>query len=431
MRRVVVTGLGAVTPLGLGAKRSWQRLIDGYCGIRSLRDRGDIFSTLPSQIAGTVPLGSKAEGGWDPTEWLSPSDQRKMALFAQYAMAATEEALEDAEWHPMRDEDLESTGVYIGSGIGSLDDVVNTTIDFDKGGYKKVSPLFVPRLLINLAAGHISMRYGLKGPNHAATTACTTGAHALGDAARLIAFGDADVMVAGGAESCIHPLAIAGFAKARSLATKWNDNPTKASRPFDRDRAGFVIGEGAGVVILEELEHAKARKARIYAELKGYGLSSDAHHMTAPREDGEGPRMAMRRALKHAGISPSMVDYINAHATSTVLGDAAENRAVKKLLLGDGAKTNSFDINFSSSKGAIGHLLGAAGSVESIFTVLAVHQNILPPTLNLDHPGEPAEEFDCNYVSNVAQEHEVNVALSNSFGFGGTNASICFTRYRE
>ena len=234
-----------------GVRRSWQSLIDGKCGIRSLRDRGDVFKTLPSQIGGTIPLGSKVDGGWNAQEWLSPTDQRKMALFAQYAMVATQEALQDAEWLPTKEEDLEATGVYIGSGIGSLDDVVNTTLDFDRGGYRKVSPLFVPRLLINLAAGHISMRWGFRGPNHAATTACTTGAHALGDAARLIAFGDADIMVAGGAESCIHPLAIAGFARARSLATDWNDDPTKASRPFDKDRAGFVIGEGAGVVILE------------------------------------------------------------------------------------------------------------------------------------------------------------------------------------
>ncbi|KAK7732064.1 hypothetical protein SLS57_001044 [Botryosphaeria dothidea] len=303
------------------------------------------------------------------------ADERKMALFAQYAMAASREALEDAAWRPKTEKDLEATGVYIGSGIGSFDDVYETSIAYEKGGYKKVSPLFVPRLLINLAAGHISMRFGLKGPNHAATTACTTGAHAIGDAARFIEYGDADVMIAGGAESCIHPLAIAGFARARSLATDWNETPHLASRPFDKKRAGFVIGEGAGVLVLEELEHAKARGARIYAELKGYGLSSDAHHMTAPREDGEGPFLAMKRALKHAKLPPSAVDYVNAHATSTVLGDAAENIAIKTLLLGEQGHQRAANINISSTKGAIGHLLGAAGSVEAIFTVLALHHH--------------------------------------------------------
>jgi 3-oxoacyl-[acyl-carrier-protein] synthase II len=288
-------------------------------------------------------------------------------------MVASEEALKDAGWMPKKEEDLEATGVYMGSGIGSLDDVYETTVAYEKGGYRKVSPLFVPRLLINLAAGHVSMRFGFKGPNHAATTACTTGAHSIGDAARLIQFGDADVMIAGGSESCIHPLAISGFARARSLATDWNDRPTEGSRPFDRDRAGFVIGEGAGVVVLEELEHAKKRGAKIYAEVAGYGLSSDAYHMTAPREDGHGPYLAMKHALRHAGLKPSAVDYINAHATSTPLGDAAENRAIKDLLLGEDGKDKASEINISSTKGAIGHLLGSAGSVEAIFTVLGLH----------------------------------------------------------
>ncbi|KAK0660619.1 putative 3-oxoacyl-(acyl-carrier-protein) synthase [Lasiodiplodia hormozganensis] len=430
MRRVVVTGLGAVTPLGVGIRRTWSRLIDGHCGVVSVKDRGPRFAALPSQVAAVVPSGPKEDGGWTAKEWLQPGDERKMALFAQYAMAASHEALEDAAWHPKAEQDLEATGVYIGSGIGSFDDVYETSIAYDKGGYKKVSPLFVPRLLINLAAGHISMRFGLKGPNHAATTACTTGAHAIGDAARFIAYGDADVMIAGGAESCIHPLAIAGFARARSLATAWNDTPHLASRPFDKDRAGFVIGEGAGVLVLEELEHAKARGARIYAELKGYGLSADAHHMTAPREDGEGPFLAMKRALKHAKLPPSAVDYVNAHATSTVLGDAAENMAIKTLLLGDQGRQSAADINVSSTKGAIGHLLGAAGSVEAIFTILAIHHGILPPTLNLETAGDPPEEFDCNYVPKQAQKREITVALSNSFGFGGTNASLCFSKWQ-
>ncbi|OCK81087.1 ketoacyl synthase domain-containing protein [Lepidopterella palustris CBS 459.81] len=429
MRRVVITGLGAVTPLGIGVRRTWSRLLDGHCGVVSIKDKSPRFASLPSQIAGLVPEG-KEHGAWNPKNWLSPGDERRMATFAQYAMVASEEALNDAEWHPKKAEELQATGVYMGSGIGSLDDVYDITIAFEKGGYRKVSPLFVPRLLINLAAGHVSMRYGFKGPNHAATTACTTGAHSIGDAARLIMFGDADVMIAGGAESCIHPLAIAGFARARSLATDWNDRPQLASRPFDKDRAGFVIGEGAGVVVLEELEHAKSRGARIYAEIKGYGLSSDAYHMTAPREDGEGPYLAMKHALRHAGIEPSAVDYINAHATSTTLGDAAENRAINNLLLGEHGKENASQINVSSTKGAIGHLLGAAGSVEAIFTVLALYSNTLPPTLNLDTPGNPPEDFKCNYIAKTPQQCQVNVALSNSFGFGGTNASLCFSKYR-
>ncbi|KAK8161686.1 ketoacyl synthase domain-containing protein [Phyllosticta citrichinensis] len=438
MRRVVVTGLGAVTPLGVahtlivipGIRRTWSRLLDGHCGVVSVKDRGPQFAALPSQVSAVIPSGVKKDGGWDPKEWLQPGDERKMALFAQYAMAASHEALEDAQWHPKTEEELETTGVYIGSGIGSFEDVYETSVAYEKGGYRKVSPLFVPRLLINLAAGHISMRFGLKGPNHAATTACTTGAHAIGDAARFIAYGDADVMIAGGAESCIHPLAMAGFARARSLATDWNDTPHLASRPFDRNRAGFVIGEGAAVLVLEELEHAKSRNARIYAELKGYGLSADAYHMTAPKEGGDGPFRAMKRALKNAKLPPSAVDYVNAHATSTPLGDAAENAAIKSLLLGHEGRGKASSINISSTKGAIGHLLGAAGSVEAIFTVLALHHGILPPTLNLDAPGDPPQDFDCNYVPKTTQEKSIEVALSNSFGFGGTNASLCFSRYR-
>ncbi|KAH7408667.1 3-oxoacyl-synthase-like protein [Phaeosphaeria sp. MPI-PUGE-AT-0046c] len=429
MRRVVVTGLGLVTPLGIGVRRSWTRLIDGHCGVVSIKERSPDFATLPSQIAALVPEGRREDGKWSAKEYgLDPTDERRMARFAQYAMVASEEALKDAGWLPNKEEDLQATGVYMGSGIGSLDDVYNTTVAFEKGGYRKVSPLFVPRLLINLAAGHVSMRFGFKGPNHAATTACTTGAHSIGDASRLIQFGDADVMVAGGAESCIHPLAISGFARARSLATNWNDRPTEASRPFDKDRAGFVIGEGAGVVVLEELEHAKQRGAQIYTEVAGYGLSSDAHHMTAPRKDGQGPCLAMKHALRHASLQPGAVDYVNAHATSTSLGDAAENRAIRELLLGSEGKEKASKINVSSTKGAIGHLLGAAGSVEAIFTVLAMHHNTLPPTLNLAHPGNPPEDFDCNYVANAAQQHDVRVALSNSFGFGGTNASLCFRK---
>ncbi|KAF1357256.1 3-oxoacyl-synthase-like protein [Lizonia empirigonia] len=428
MRRVVITGLGLITPLGIGVRTSWQRLVAGHCGIASISDRSPRFAALPSTVAALVPPGSRDDAKWDVNEHFSAGDQRRMARFAQFAMVAAAEALADAGWAPTGEGDLEATGVYVGSGIGSLDDAYDTAVAFDKGGHRKVSPLFVPRLLINLAAGHISMRYGFKGPNHAATTACTTGAHSIGDASRMIQFGDADVMVAGGAESCIHPLAISGFARARSLATEFNDRPTEASRPFDRERDGFVIGEGAGIVVLEESEHAKARGAHIYAEIAGYGLSSDAHHMTAPREDGQGPRMAMKKALIHAGLKPSAVDYINAHATSTPLGDAAENRAIKDLLLGEDGKAHASEINVSSTKGAVGHLLGAAGSVEAIFTILGLHNNTLPPTLNLHNPGDPAADFNCNYVANDAQQRQVNVAMSNSFGFGGTNASLCFRK---
>ncbi|KAF2162946.1 hypothetical protein M409DRAFT_26799 [Zasmidium cellare ATCC 36951] len=431
MRRVVVTGLGAITPLAAGIKQTWRRLIDSGSGIESTSSKGPQFDTLPSRVAGLVPLGSREQGRWQAKDWLPASEERQMAVFAQYAIAAAQEALEDAGWHPTKQDDLEATGVTIGSGIGNLDEAYSTSVAFHESGYRKVSPLFVPRLLINLAAGHVSIKYGFKGPNHAATTACTTGLHAVGDASRLIQFGDADVMVAGGAESCIHPLAIAGFARARSLATEWNDNPTAASRPFDRDRAGFVIGEGAGVVVLEELEHARSRNANIYAEIKGYGLSSDAYHMTAPQEDGSGAYLAMRQALKHAQIKPSQIDYVNAHATSTRLGDAAENRAIKRLLLGQDVKEDASQINMSSTKGAIGHLLGAAGAVEAIFTILAVNHNVLPPTLNLENAGDPPEDFDCNYVPNTAQEHSVNAALTNSFGFGGTNASLCVAKYHN
>ena len=310
-----------------------------------------------------------------------------------------------------------------GSGIGNLEELFDTSLAYRKGDYRKIHPLFVPRLLINLGAGHISMRYGLKGPNHAVTTACTTGAHAIGDAARFIQFGDADVMVAGGAESCIHPLAIGGFSRSRSLATAFNDQPEKASRPFDKARNGFVIGEGAAVVVLEELEHAKARGAQVYAELAGYGQSADAHHLTAPPDTGDGAYLAMKKALRNAQIKPSQVDYINAHGTSTKLGDAAENFAIKRLMLGEEGWTKPAEINISSTKGAIGHLLGAAGAIEALFSILAIKEQVLPPTINLD---DLTEEFDCNYVANTKQESKVDVVLSNSFGFGGTNASLCF-----
>ncbi|KAJ5476174.1 hypothetical protein N7475_001903 [Penicillium sp. IBT 31633x] len=426
MRRVVVTGLGAVTPLGVGARRTWKRLLDGHCGVVNVKDRDERFAEQPCQVAAVVPQGSRENGGWTASEWLSRGDERKMALFAQYAMAATEEALQDAGWKPEPFEQREATGVCLGSGIGNFDEIYNTVIAYDKGGYKKVNPLFVPKLLINLGAGHISMKYGFMGPNHSATTACTTGAHSIGDAARFIACGDADVMVAGGAESCIHPLAIGGFARARSLASTFNDTPERASRPFDADRAGFVVGEGAAVLILEELEHALARGARIYAELKGYGCSSDAHHMTSPKENGEGAFMAMKKALKQAQLRPAVVDYVNAHATSTVVGDSAENAAIKTLFLGPDGKRKAADINVSSTKGALGHLLGGAGAIEALISVLAIHENTMPPTINLDRL---ADGFDCNYSPKDPQSRRIDVALTNSFGFGGTNSSLCFARY--
>ncbi|KAL2866417.1 putative beta-ketoacyl synthase (Cem1) [Aspergillus lucknowensis] len=426
MRRVVVTGLGAVTPLGVGVRRTWKRLLDGHCGIVSVKDRDPRFADLPCQIAAVVPHGLRAEGRWTASEWLSRDDERKMARFAQYALAASEEALEDAGWKPTAVDELEATGVCLGSGIGNFDEIYDTVVAYEKGGYRKVSPLFVPKLLINLGAGHISMNYGFTGPNHAATTACTTGAHSIGDAARFISCGDADVMLAGGAESCIHPLAIGGFARARSLATGFNDCPEKASRPFDAEREGFVVGEGAAMVILEELEHAKARGAHIYAELRGYGCSADAYHITAPKDNGAGALLAMKKALKNAGVGPAAVDYVNAHATSTVVGDAAENAAIKALLLGSGGKGRAADVNISSTKGAVGHLLGGAGAIEAVFTVLAIRENVMPPTINLQRL---ADGFDCNYAQNQAQDRRIDVALTNSFGFGGTNSSLCFSKY--
>ncbi|CAG7995900.1 unnamed protein product [Penicillium olsonii] len=425
MRRVVVTGLGAVSPLGVGARRTWKRLLDGHCGVVNVKDRDERFAEQPCQVAAVVPQGGREDGSWTASEWLDRGE-RKMAKFAQYAMAATEEALQDADWKPEPFEQREATGVCLGSGIGNFDEMYNTVVAYEKGGYKKVNPLFVPKLLINLGAGHISMKYRFMGPNHAATTACTTGAHSIGDAARFIACGDADVMVAGGAESCIHPLAIGGFARARSLATAFNDTPETASRPFDADRGGFVVGEGAAVLILEELEHALARGAKIYAELKGYGCSGDAHHMTSPKENGEGAYMAMKKALKQAKIRPADVDYVNAHATSTIVGDAAENAAIKALLLGSEGREKAADVNVSSTKGALGHLLGGAGAIEALISVLAIQENIMPPTINLDRL---ANGFDCNYAAKEAQSRQIDVALTNSFGFGGTNSSLCFAKY--
>ncbi|CAG8472536.1 9913_t:CDS:10 [Diversispora eburnea] len=441
LRRVVITGLGLVTPLSTGVKSSWQKLIEGASGIISLsnetnkneknekneknqqkieqieqkeqitqitnnqtfsnlpyneKEKG-VFNELPSTVAGTVKPGKYEVCGFDPKEWLDRGDERKMSLVTQYAICAAKQAIMDAEWYPTSDYEKNQTGVCIGSGIGNIEDI----------GFKK-------------------------GPNHAVSTACTTGAHSIGDASRFIQFGDADVMIAGGAEACIIPLALAGFSKAKSLVTKYNDQPEEASRPFDKDRDGFVIGEGAGMIVLEEYNHAKKRGARIYAEISGYGLSGDAHHITAPPENGIGAELAMRRALKHAQLSPDDIDYINAHATSTLLGDIAENRAIKSIFENSSQRDKILNkLAVSSTKGSIGHLLGAAGAVEAIFTILAIYNNVLPPTLNLNNPGDPPSDFiSFNYVPKVAQQpsFRIRAALSNSFGFGGTNASLCFVK---
>ncbi|KAJ3491015.1 hypothetical protein NLG97_g5672 [Lecanicillium saksenae] len=429
MRRVVVTGLGAVTPLGVGARRTWNRLLAGDCGITSTegREPKERWQELTSRVAGIVPLGGIATGGWDANDWVSAAEQRRMSLFTQYAIAATEMALKDAEWDAVKESDKEETGVCLGSGIGNLNDIYTTSLEHNKGGYKKVSPLFVPKILTNMAAGHIAMKYGFQGPNHAATTACTTGAHSIGDASRFIALGDADVMVAGGSESCIHPLTFAGFGRARSLATAYNDQPESSCRPFDASRNGFVVSEGAAVCILEELEHAKARGARIYAEIKGYGCSGDAYHMTAPREDGQGAFLAMRRALRNAQVKPEQVGYINAHATSTDVGDVAETMAIRRIMMGEEGVSSEGQLTVSSTKGAVGHLLGAAGAVEAMFTILAVHEGIVPATLNLESPNVGA---DFDFVPLTAKDKTIAVAISNSFGFGGTNSSLVFAKYQ-
>ncbi|CAM1505396.1 Fc.00g110330.m01.CDS01 [Cosmosporella sp. VM-42] len=426
MRRVVVTGLGAITPLGVGIRRTWTRLLAGDSGIVSVTDLEPQarWRELTSTVAGLIPNG-EGEGRWRASDWLNATEQRRMSKFTQYAIAASDMALKDAGWEPKGPAQLEATGVCLGSGIGNLDEIYETSLAHNQGGYRKVSPLFVPKILINMAAGHIAMKYGFQGPNHAATTACTTGAHSIGDASRFIALGDADVMVAGGSESCIHPLTFAGFGRARSLSTAYNHDPSASCRPFDASRNGFVVAEGAAVCILEELEHAKARGARIYAEIKGYGCSGDAYHMTAPREDGHGAFLSMKKALKSAGIKPSRVDYVNAHATATQVGDIAETSAIRRLMLGEEGYSNESDITVSSTKGAVGHLLGAAGAVEALFSILAIHEGIVPATLNLEKPDVGS---DFNFVPKTAQEKQVNVAISNSFGFGGTNSSLVFSK---
>ncbi len=417
MRRVVVTGMGLVTPLGSGVKVNWDRLIAGRSGVRAIQNFD--VSDLPARIAGQVPPGDTATGGFNADDYVSSKDQRKMDRFIVYAKAAAQQAVVDAGWTPQGEEDRKRTGVMIGSGIGGLETNYEGSITLKEKGPRRMSPFFIPSALINLASGHVSIRYGFKGPNHAPVTACSTGAHALGDAARMIALDDADVMVAGGAEAAVCRLGIAGFAAARALSTGSNDTPERASRPWDRDRDGFVMGEGAGVVVLEELEHARTRGATIHAELIGYGMSGDAYHITAPTEDGDGAYRAMAAALKRARLGPDDIDYVNAHGTSTPLGDEIELGAVKRLF-GEAA----FTLSMSSTKSAVGHLLGAAGSVEAFFSILAIRDQTVPPTLNLDNPSEGC---DIDLVPREAKRRKVRAALSNSFGFGGTNASLVFT----
>ena len=414
MRRVVVTGYGLITPLAATAEASWQRLLEGESGIQAI----DYFdaSELPCRIAGQVP--TEGADGFNADDFIEPKEQKKMDRFIHFAMGAADEAIKHSGITEIIEKEAERIGVLIGSGIGGLPVIESTVKLMEEKGAKRVSPFFIPACLINLASGQVSIKHGLKGPNHSVVTACSTGAHAIGDAGRLIAYGDADVMVAGSAEATICKLGMAGFAAARALSTSYNDTPTKASRPWDKGRDGFVMGEGAGIVVLEEYEHAKARGATIYAELAGYGLSGDAYHITAPRSDGDGGYRAMQMALKNAGLQTTDIDYVNAHGTSTPLGDEIELGAVKRLF-GD----HAYSLSMSSTKSAIGHLLGGAGSVEAIFSILAMRDQIAPPTLNLD---DPSDACDIDLVPHVAKKREINAVLSNSFGFGGTNASVVF-----
>ncbi|MBK1968956.1 MULTISPECIES: beta-ketoacyl-ACP synthase II [Brevundimonas] len=424
MRRVVITGLGLVTPLGTGVEHVWKGILDGRSGIRPIT----AFDTegYGCTIAGEVPSVDGRGGGeagqpgvFDPDQVMSAKDRKRVDDFILYAIAAADEALADADWKPESEDDKEATGVMVGSGIGGLGPIADTAIVLKEQGVRRVSPFFIPSALINLASGQISIRHGLKGPNHSVVTACATGAHAIGDAARMIALGDADVMVAGGAESSVVPIGIAGFLACKALCTAYNDTPEKASRPYDRGHAGFVMGEGAGVMVLEEYEHAKARGAKIYAEVVGYGMSGDAYHITAPSEDGDGGLRAMKAALKRAGMQPSDLDYVNTHGTST-MADWIELKAVERLV-GDHAK----DLAVSSTKSMTGHLLGAAGAIESIFSVLAIRDQMAPPTINLD---DPEMETPIDLIPHKGKAKKIDVAMSNSFGFGGTNAAVIFKK---
>ncbi len=413
MRRVVITGMGIVSPLATGLDESWKRILRGDSASRIME--GFDIEPLTTKYACQIKKGDGSDGTFNADDWMEPKEQRKVDPFIVYALSAAEQAVSDANWKPDDLHERERTGVMIGSGIGGMNTIYETSITLKERGPRRVSPFFIPGSLINLASGQVSIRYGFKGPNHAVVTACSTGAHAIGDAARLIQLDDADVMIAGGSESPIGPLGIAGFNACKALSTGFADTPEKASRPYDKDRDGFVMGEGAGVVVLEEYEHAKARGAKIYAEIVGYGLSGDAYHITAPSEDGEGGYRAMTAALKRAGMDASEIDYVNAHGTST-MADTIELGAVERLM-GDHAK----DLVMSSTKSSVGHLLGAAGAVEAIFCALAIRDQIAPPTINLDNP---AVETKINLAANGAVKKEINVAMSNSFGFGGTNACL-------
>jgi len=419
MKRVVVTGIGLVTPLGCGIDHVWNRLLKGDSGIRGI-ETFDV-SDLPAKIGGEVPRGDSAEGLFNCDDWVPGKDQRRMDSFIEYGMGAAQMAVQDSGWMPEDDESRCRTGVLIGAGIGGLPEISKSAKIVEERNVRKLSPFFIPASLINLVAGHVSIKFGFKGPCHAVVTACSSGAHAIGDAARMIMLDDADVMVAGGAEAAMCRLGVAGFSQARALSTNFNDTPEKASRPWDQDRDGFVMGDGSGVVVLEELEHAKKRGAKIYAELIGYGMSGDANHITAPAADGNGAFRCMTMAMKRAQLNPEDIDYVNAHGTSTPLGDLIELGAVKRLF-GDAA----YKLSMSSTKSAIGHLLGAAGAVEAIFSILAMNNSIVPPTLNLDNPSEGC---DIDLVPHKAKERPVRAILSNSFGFGGTNASLVFTSY--
>ncbi|KAK4280637.1 hypothetical protein QN277_012236 [Acacia crassicarpa] len=436
-RRVVVTGLGVVTPLGSGVKATWNNLLEGRSGIRALtledlkmnvfnkETQLKTFDQLTSKVAAVVPSGTNP-GEFNEEIWLNSKEHRSIARFIAYALCAADEALKDSNWFPTEQKQKERTGASIGGGIGSIGDILDAAQMICEQRIRRLSPFFIPRILINMASGHVSMKYGFQGPNHASVTACATGAHSIGDALRMIQFGDADVMVAGGTEASIDALSIAGFCRSRALTTKYNSVPQEASRPFDSGRDGFVIGEGAGVLVLEEFEHAKSRGAKVYAEVRGYGMSGDAYHITQPSDDGRGAILAMTRALKQSGLHSSEVDYINAHATSTLLGDAIEAKAIKTIF-SDHATSGA--LAFSSTKGAIGHLLGAAGAVEAIFSVLAVHHGIAPLTLNLTKP-DPV--FDNNFMPLASsKEMPIRAAMSNSFGFGGTNASLLFASVED
>jgi 3-oxoacyl-[acyl-carrier-protein] synthase II len=408
-----------LTPLGCGVEQTWSRLIKGESGAKKV----DTFevSDIAAKIACVIPRGDGTNGTYNPDQWMEPKEQRKVDDFIIYGMCAARQALDDAGWHPKTQDDQVATGVLIGSGIGGIEGIAKTAVDLHEKGPRRVSPFFIPGRIINLASGFVSIAFGLKGPNHAVVTACSTGAHAIGDASRMVALGDADVMVAGGAESPVNRMSLAGFSALRALSTAFNDDPKRASRPYDKDRDGFVMGEGAGAVVLEELEHAKARGAKIYAEVVGYGMSGDAYHITAPAPDGDGAFRCMTMAIKRAGITAADIDYINAHGTSTPLGDEIELGAAQRLV-----GNNAGKISMSSTKSCIGHLLGAAGAVEAIFSILAIRDRVAPPTINLDNP---SVETPIDLVPHKARQRDIDVALSNSFGFGGTNASLIFRRY--